>query len=216
VTETKTTTFWSAAGGVGKTTLAVAHAQELAKQREKVALLDFSEARPNVYKLIGLPFLRPEEILPAIEKEPVATEKIFARKGSLHVFTGVSLEQFEMFQEKHFAAIIRSAKENFKHIIIDTNAGIFFSATAAALKASDEIYVVLRPDMFCLEDAAEMINFLYERWGIGKEKFRFYLNRILPDELDRETAEKILGRQVLEVRQKSKAKPENRFFRFFR
>ncbi len=217
MTDTKITTFWSAAGGVGKTTLAVAQAQELARQGEKVALLDFSETRPEVCRHLGLPFLSPEEILPAIEEKPMVTGKIFARKGNLHVFTGVPLEQFEMFQEKHFAAIIHAAKSEFQNIIIDTNAGIFFSATAAALKASDNINVVLRPDMPCLEDTAAMINFLSERWGINRNRFKFYLNRILPGkgELDRETAEKILGREVLVVSQK-RTKPENRLLKFFR
>ena len=222
MTETKITTWWSATGGVGKTTLAVAHAQELTKHGEKVVLLDFSEARPNIYRLLALPLLSPEEILPAIEKEPVDTEKVFINRGKLHVFTGVPLAQFEGFQESHFSNIIRFVKEKFEHIIIDTNAGIFFSATASALKSSDNINVVLGPDIFCLEDTATMINFLSERWGIDINRFRFYLNRTLPGNLDIETAKRVLGREIIEVSleqgkiQMPFKKPKKGFFNFLK
>ncbi|HHW01681.1 MAG TPA: AAA family ATPase [Thermoanaerobacterales bacterium] len=222
MTDTIITTWWSAAGGVGKTTLAVAHAQELAKQhKDDVALMDFSEARPDIYKLLDQAFLDPNKVLNAIENGAIANIKDFmSKKGNMYVFTGIPLEQFEMFQEKHFSAIIRSAKENFKHIIIDTNAGIFFSATAAALKASDKINVVLRPDILCLEDTATMINFLSERWGIDINRFRFNLNRILPGNLDLETAERVLGREIIEISlklgkiQMPFKKPKKGFFNF--
>lgn len=220
MSDTIISTWWSAVGGVGKTTLAVAHAQELAKKGEKVALLDFSEARPDIYRILGLSFLSPEEILSTIEKEPVVTGKIFVSKGNLHVFTGVPLEKFEMFQERHFAAIIQAAKSEFQNVVIDTNAGVFFSATAAALKSSDNINVVLGPDIFCLEDTATMINFLSERWGIDINRFRFYLNRILPGNLDLETAERVLGREIIEISlklgkiQMPFKKPKKGFFNF--
>lgn len=222
MSDTIISTWWSAVGGVGKTTLAVAQVQELAKQyKDNVALLDFSETRSDIYKILGLPFLDPEGIYNAIESgEPVVIKKFMIKKDNLHIFTGVSLDNFEMFQEKHFAVIIQAAKSEFQNVVIDTNAGVFFSTTAAALKSSDNINVVLRPDIFCLEDTATMINFLSERWGIDINRFRFYLNRILPGNLDLETAERVLGREIIEISlklgkiQMPFKKPKKGFFNF--
>lgn len=197
VARQQTISWWSADGGVGKTTLAVMQAVLLfRKTGEDVALLDFKEVTPHIHKVMGLQRMDLDRVYDAVERgevSPAVIKGCMQKKQGVWVLTGVSLRDFERFKEKHFDGIIRSLQQEFPYLVIDTNPGIFFASTLAALKNSDIINTVLVPRMGSLEDTAMLVDFVCERWGINRERIRAVVNMAGFNGPDAETAERVLG-----------------------
>lgn len=190
-------TWWSAGGGEGKTTLAVSQAYQVAKTTgKKVALLDFKEVNPGVFWKTNVPFVDVMPIYNAIEKGELnenLLNKYMAEYKScrnLKIFTGIDLNNFEFFTEKHFTTIIDSLK-TYPYIIIDTNGGIFFAGTFVALKKATKINVVVEPTYQSLSDTTKMISFVEDKWGVSKDKFNIYGNKLSSLGLDRKAFEKV-------------------------
>ena len=181
---TNITTFWSATGGVGKTTLAIAQAIMLARgEKNKVALLDFNEATPNIHRKLSLRCVDLTQIYDAIEQENLTADTIspcLQKKHGIWVLTGISFQEFDRFEERHFSTIIQVLKNEFSHVVIDCNAGIFFASTLASLRNSDEIKVVTLPTSDSVKNTITFMDFIQKNWGIKKEKYKVILNMIRP------------------------------------
>lgn len=190
------TTFWSATGGVGKTTLAVAKAITLAKEKAKVAILDFNEVTPSIHKMLDLKPVDITQVYDAIEQKSITVDKIkpyLQKKHGIWVLTGVNLREFDRFETKHFSAIIQVLKNEFSHIVIDCNSGIFFASTLAALKDSDEIKVVTVPTRNCIEDTTMFMNFVQDNWRVKKDKFEVVPNMVRPGGVEPEKLKALFG-----------------------
>lgn len=178
--KSKITTFWSAKGGVGKTTLALARAVTLAKERkDEVAILDFNEVTPDIHRMLGLKPIDFTQIYDAIEQENITANTLtqyLQKKHGVWILTGIGLREFDRFEEKHFSAIIQVLKNEFSHIIIDCNAGIFFASTLAALKSCHEVRVVMAPTKACIEDTVTIIDFVQHSWEVEGKKLKIVLN----------------------------------------
>lgn len=190
------TTFWSATGGVGKTTLAVAKAITLAKEKEKVAILDFNEVTPSIHKMLDLKSVDLTQIYDFIEQKSITLDLIkpyLQKKHGIWVLTGVNLREFDRFETKHFSAIIQILKSEFSHIVIDCNAGIFFASTLSSLRNSDEIKVVTVPTRNCIENTVMFMNFIQNNWRAKKDKFEVVLNMVRPSGVEPEKLKALFG-----------------------
>lgn len=199
----KTISFWSAGGGMGKTTLAIAFALALGrKNQDRIVLADFKEVTPHVHKYFGLDLREKSDIYEAIENmhEIEAVKRHLYKKQGIWIFPGMGLEDFTKFEEKHFSAIIEVLKKEFDRVVIDTSPGIFFSSTYASLKNSDLIFAVLVPNRWSLEDTAMMIHFICNRWDVEKNRFKALLNMAGHGEIDQHTVERILEIEAFSVR----------------
>lgn len=206
---TKVTTFWSATGGVGKTTLAVAQAIMLAREeKEKVVLLDFNEVTPHIHKMLGLKLMDLTGVYDAIEQDSIIADIIkpcLQKKHGIWVLTGICLEEFDRFEEKHFSAIIQALKDEFSNVIIDCNAGIYFASTLASLRNSDEIKVVTAPTSNYVKDTIMFMDFIQNHWGIEKEKQNIILNKVSPSSINPESVRALLNTEIKSVKYDPKA-----------
>ncbi|WKV09454.1 AAA family ATPase [Thermoanaerobacterium sp. CMT5567-10] len=195
--------FWSANGSTGKTTLAIAFATAVKKYKTNIVLADFKEVMPHIHKYFGIELSDKSDIYEAVEDK----RDVFAiikhhlnKKQNTWILSGISINDFSKFQEKHFSIMLETLKKEFDYVLLDTNAGVFFSSTYTALKNSDVILCVTAPTIWSIEDTAEMIEFVCERWGIDKNKFKIILNASVKSEVDINTAEKIIGVETFNVR----------------
>lgn len=62
------------------------------------------------------------------------------------------------------------------------------------------IFAVAAPSVWSIEDTAQMIDFVSNRWGVEKERFKAILNAVDKEEIDASTAEKILEIKTFNVR----------------
>lgn len=204
----KTISFWSAGGGMGKTTLAIAFALALGrKNQNRIVLADFKEVTPHVHKYFGIDLREKSDIYEAIENMHEVIEAVkrhLYKKQGIWIFPGVGLEDFTKFEEKHFSAIIEMLKKEFDRVVIDTSPGIFFSSTYASLKNSDLIFTVLVPNRWSLEDTAMMIDFICNRWDVEKSRFKALLNMADSGEIDAHTVERVLEVETFSLREGQK------------
>lgn len=195
--------FWSAGGSTGKTTLAAAFTLALKKYKKDIVLADFKEVTPHVHKYFGIELCDKSNIYEAVENGESTAEAVnehLQKKHGIWILSGFGINDFAKFEEKHFSAVLEVLKNEFGHVVVDTNGGIFFSSTYTALKNSDVIFAVAAPTIWSIEDTAQMINFVSNRWGIGKEKFKAILNAVSKEEVDTSTAEKIFEIETFSVR----------------
>jgi len=212
--------FWSAGGGTGKTILAAEFALALKKYKKDIVLADFKEVIPHIHKYFGLELCDKSNIYETLENGSSTAETVkeqLQKKHGIWILSGFGMNDFTKFKEKHFSAVLEVLKNEFKYVVVDTSAGIFFSSTYAALKNSDVIFAVTAPTVWNIEDTVQMIDFVSNRWGVEKEKFKVILNAVSKGEVDTSTASQILETETFSVRygQKNILKDVSKIADFF-
>lgn len=187
--------WWSASGGEGKTTLAVSQAYQLAKTTgENVALLDFREANPACHYWYNLIPEDSIEIINVIEKgclnQKILEDNMltYSELPNLKIFTGVDLYRFSSWSPKYFDLLLGTLK--YPYIVVDTNAGLFFSGTISAIQGADIISVVVEPTYKSIKESNRWIDFIKDKWGVPQDKFRIHFNKLSFRTLDEETLRK--------------------------
>lgn len=114
------------------------------------------------------------------------------KKQGIWILPGVFLSDFEQYTPEHFIEIIKLAKQMFKEVVIDVNAGMFFSSTYAALTESDEIRVVLEPSIYSIEDTIYACDFIVNSWGVDRKKIKAVLNKYDNNNFDAEAVKRVM------------------------
>lgn len=172
--KTKTISVVNHKGGVGKTTVTLNFASELAERGYKVLLIDF-DMQGNLTKASGI--INPDKIVETIalsmdkiiDGNPCINTKIFKTSISNNldiVPCNVSLAdtklklQLTIARETVLKRVICSIKRNYEYdfIIID-NAPTIEIDFQNSLVASDEVLIVTNPDVF---SSAGMVSLLRE------------------------------------------------------
>ncbi|KUK11522.1 MAG: Cobyrinic acid ac-diamide synthase [Clostridia bacterium 41_269] len=203
----KVISIWSAGGGVGKTAVAIALAENLKKNR-KTVLADFKEITPHVHRHFNLPLTDKSDIYEAVLNDQnleEVMEKHLHRKNGLWIMTGFGLDSFMEFEARHFSAVLDFLRKEFDYVVVDTYGGIFLSSVYSALKHSDVIFAVSTQEAVNIEDTAEMIGFVSSRWVIDKNKFKVIINEMLDKKsAELEFIQKALENEIFFVRQGQK------------
>ena len=151
-----------AKGGVGATTLAVNLAAKIAKPDTTVILLEF---RPDLGTISAQLHLRSDKSLAALrELEPVAiTEQVVTRllqvtSFDVRVLCGPQkAAEFGPFTAGHGGALLSRLTALADYVIVDLPPAAD-AATAAILTSSDQVIVVLEPEIACVAAAVQRIE----------------------------------------------------------
>jgi DNA-binding response OmpR family regulator len=151
-----------AKGGVGVTTLAVNLAAHMAKPGKDVILLEF---RPDFGTVTVQLNLRPEHSLAALrELEPVAiTEQVVTRllqptPINVRVLCGPQkAADFGGFTAAHAGALLSRLTALADYVIVDLPPAAD-AATETIIKSSDQIIVVLEPEITCVAAAVQRVT----------------------------------------------------------
>jgi flagellar biosynthesis protein FlhG len=153
-------------GGVGKTSIALKTAQELAKAGYRTLLIDCDSNLSNTAIKLGLPLENKFEKLLAGH---ATFEEIVIQQGNFHLLPACN-GSIEVFESKlHFDEIIidliSSHEHEYDYILLDCPAGV--AREALTLNAyCDHRWVVVTPDKSSITDSYSLVKLLSSRFGI--------------------------------------------------
>jgi MinD-like ATPase involved in chromosome partitioning or flagellar assembly len=159
-------------GGVGKTTIAVNIAVALREQtHSQVLLLDADVGVGNVTAVLEVPY---KYGLADLADSPPEewTDPAFEQLASTHPESGVRVltwgsdpAQSERVGVDLLLAALRWAKRHHSHVIVDNHPG-YDDRTMAMLTLSDEIFLVITPEVGALRNSAQFLD-LAREVGLG-------------------------------------------------
>jgi flagellar biosynthesis protein FlhG len=162
----RTLSVLSGKGGVGKTSISLKLASELAGQNLKILVIDLDYNLANCLIKLGLPIRNDFWDLLNSKK---SFDDCLNRLGNLHILSGCSgsLDLFENEDdvERIIIDIIHCHKDEYDFVIIDSPAGL--SKKVLTINSyTDDRLVVLTPDKSSLTDAYSSIKVLYTKYGV--------------------------------------------------
>jgi flagellar biosynthesis protein FlhG len=153
-------------GGVGKTSVALKMARELAHSGARTLLIDCDFNLSNTAIKLGLPLGNHFEQLLSAEK---SFEECLIQQGNFHLLPACNGSE-EVFSsrlrfEDIIGDILRSHEHEYDWILLDCPAGL--SREALSLNAlCDQRIVVVTPDKSSVTDSYSLIKLLHSRFGV--------------------------------------------------
>lgn len=199
--QSKIITVYSNKGGIGKTTLAVNLATELAKvTKEKVALIDLNLQLGDVSTFLNLnpPFDVNYVIKRLLDKDENVFIKGFEKYKDLplYVLSDPSyIEQAESITENQVTALFAALKKVFSYIVVDMSSSID-PISLKILDESDWVLFTTIVNIPAIRNAQRCLNlFRSRKYPSGKVKI--VINRYMEnDEIKIEDIENTLGETV--------------------
>lgn len=153
-------------GGVGKTSIALKTAMEMARAGYRTLLIDCDSNLSNTAIKMGLPLDNHFEQLLSAEK---SFEDCLIQQGNFHLLPACngSVELFEskLNFDEIIIDIIASHEHEYDYILLDCPAGL--SREALTLNAyCDHRFVVVTPDKSSITDSYSLVKILSSRFGI--------------------------------------------------
>lgn len=153
-------------GGVGKTSIALKTAQELARSGYRTLLIDCDSNLSNTAIKLGLPLDNKFEKLLSAE---ASFDEVLIQQGNFHLLPACngSVEVFEskLNFDEIIIDIISSHEHEYDYILLDCPAGV--SREALTLNAyCDHRWVVVTPDKSSITDSYSLIKLLSARFGV--------------------------------------------------
>ena len=155
----------SGKGGVGKTTITANLGASLARLKKRVVVVDMDIGLRNLDVIMGLENKIVYNIMDVAEGRCKIGQALIKDRyltNSLFLLPASQMHTKEDIDIKKITEIIRTIKESFDYVLIDSPAGIehgFNSAVASA----DEALVVVTPDVSSVRDADRVIGLLENR-----------------------------------------------------
>lgn len=201
VSQSKIITVYSNKGGIGKTTIAVNLAAELAKvTKDKVALVDLNLQLGDISTFLNLnpPFDVNYVIRRLIDKEENILIKGFEKYKdlSLHVLSDPSyIEQSESITTQQITTLFSALKKVFPYIVVDMSSNID-PISLKILDSSDWIMFTTIVNIPAIRNAQRCLN-LFRSRKYPSNKVKIVINRYMEnDEIKIEDIENTLGESV--------------------
>ena len=197
----KVLTVFSNKGGVGRTSLAVNLALELANiTKEKVALVDLNMHLGDVTTFLDI---KPSfDISYLIKKVDIADEEFLLSTLEPYNNTGLYvladppyMEDAKKIQPNEIQEMISKLRNTFSYIVIDTSSA-FDNITITALDNSDLILLVSAVNIPSIRNCQRCLD-AFERLGYEEEKTKVIVNRYMEnDDIKIEDVEKALDKPI--------------------
>ncbi len=201
VSQSKIITVYSNKGGIGKTTIAVNLAAELAKvTKDKVALVDLNLQLGDISTFLNLnpPFDVNYVIRRLIDKEENILIKGFEKYKdlSLYVLSDPSyIEQSESITTQQITTLFSALKKVFPYIVVDMSSNID-PISLKILDSSDWIMFTTIINIPAIRNAQRCLN-LFRSRKYPSNKVKIVINRYMEnDEIKIEDIENTLGESV--------------------
>jgi septum site-determining protein MinD len=181
----------SGKGGTGKSTIALNLGIALAKAGKRVIVIDADVAMASLGVMLG------------IERTPISLHNILMGEGSVreaiydgpagmkYIPSSLSLDRFKRVDSDKLKGAVRELEGSYDYVLIDCPPGLGSDAEIA-IKAANDLLLVLTPDAGALADAIKVKNAAAKA---GLNLMGFVINMSLRErgEIKRGDLETILG-----------------------
>ena len=199
--QSKIITIYSNKGGIGKTTIAVNLAMELAKvTKDKVALIDLNLQLGDISTFLNInpTFDVNYVIRNLVNKDERSLIKAFEKykETSLYVLADPSyIEQSESITPQEITSLFEALKKVFSYIIVDMSSNIDANSLKI-LDCSDWILFTTIVNIPAIRNAQRCLN-LFDSRRYPKDKVKIIVNRYMEnDDIKIEDIENTLSRKV--------------------
>lgn len=200
-TKCKVITTFSNKGGIGKTSIAVNLAMEIANiTKEKVALVDLNMQMGDITTFLNLdPSFDTSYVinnLDRIDETFLLTTLEQYNKTSLYVLADPpDIEQAEIITSEDITTLINILRNVFSYIVIDTTSS-FDAKTITALDNSDLILLISIINLPSIRNCQRCFD-LFKKLGYSKDKIKLIINRYMEaDDIKIEDVEEVLDHKV--------------------
>ncbi|MGN0018203.1 MAG: AAA family ATPase [Candidatus Gastranaerophilaceae bacterium] len=200
-TNCKVITPFSNKGGIGKTSIAINLALELANiTKEKVALVDMNFHLGDVANFLDI---KPSFNISYVAKNLKESDDSFLittldkyKNTNLYVLADSPyLEQSQDITTTQISELFAKMRENFAYIVVDTG-NIFDEKTVTVLDNTDFIMLVSVVNLPAIRNCQRCLD-IFERLGYSKDKTKIVINRYMEnDEITIDDVEKALNQKV--------------------
>ncbi|ACJ76309.1 septum site-determining protein MinD [Thermosipho africanus H17ap60334] len=195
----------SGKGGVGKTTISANLGCALAKDGNKVCVIDADVGLKNLDVVLGLENRIIYTLIDVIRGNVSAKEALVRHKNlkNLYLIAASQIATKEMVSPEDMINLVKELDEDFDYIIIDSPAGIE-RGFRNAIAPSEYAIVVTTPELPAISDADRVIGLL-ENNGFNEENIMLILNKYKPqmvkkgDMLSEADVEKALAIKLIGV-----------------
>ena len=199
--ESKIITVYSNKGGIGKTTIAINLASELAKVTiDKVALVDWNLQLGDVYTFLNLnPAFDVNYVIhKLVDKDEATLLKAFEKykNTSMYVLADPSyIEQSESITPQQITSLFNALKKVFPYVVVDMSSNIDPNSLKI-LDSSDWILFTTIVNIPAIRNCQRCLN-LFRSRRYPKDKVKVIINRYMEnDEIKIEDIENTLGEKV--------------------
>ena len=200
-TKCKVITTFSNKGGIGKTSIAVNLAMEIANiTKEKVALVDLNMQMGDITTFLNLdPSFDTSYVinnLDRIDETFLLTTLEQYNKTSLYVLADPpDIEQAEIITSEDITTLINILRNVFSYIVIDTTSS-FDAKTITALDNSDLILLISIINLPSIRNCQRCFD-LFKKLGYSKDKIKLIINRYMDaDDIKIEDVEEVFDHKV--------------------
>ena len=177
---TKTISVTSGKGGVGKTTLSVNLAFQLAESGKKVLLLDGDIGLANIDIFLGM---RPKKTLEDFFKGEEKLENVIMKvTKNIHVIPSTSgmadLQSIDVYKRKMLMDEVSYLHNTYDYLVVDTASGVDETVLYLNSIVQDTL-VVVTPEPASMADAYALIKLLHKNHKVNR--FSIVANKVLSE-----------------------------------
>lgn len=188
-------------GGIGKTSIAVNLALEIAQMtKEKVALIDLNLQLGDVSTFLDMtPTFAMDYIADNINnlsEDDLLKAMTRYKNTSLYVIADpLNIDKSKDITAKQIESILTVLKKNFSYVVIDIGTNID-SKTLTALNYSDLILLIAIVNLPAIRSTQRCME-LFNRLGYSSDKIKLVLNRFMEnDDIKSSDIEEVVGQKV--------------------
>jgi septum site-determining protein MinD len=151
----------SGKGGTGKTTTTINRGAALTKFKSEVIIVDANLTTPNLSLYLGAPVVT-TSLSHVLQKKAKIEDAIYEHHSGMKVVpSSLSLKDLKKINYGLLADTLKSLRKLSNHIILDSAAGLGEEAIAP-ISASDEVIVVVNPNILSVTDALKTIKIAHD------------------------------------------------------